>query len=142
MIKSNKLHAYAVAAQFGDAQQGFLACCPYVASDPAVAAAQVVALIIGESKTTLPLIAVNATPLPVEWLRGALEHIDASEKAEEAEKPRVVQLVSDNLRFSDEWVDVPDAVSDRGSVHSLSCPKRWGGWGHCRCGAEHGDGAA
>ncbi len=140
MIKSSKLHAYAVAAQFGDVNQGFLACCPYVASEAAIATAQVVALIKDDTKTPYPLVAVHAIELPPEWMRSALQHIDDSEKAEQAEKPKVVQLVSDNVR----WVgDDPLNLTpiprlpeiDGASQHSLACPKRWGGWGHCRCGA-------
>ena len=122
-----KLQAYVVAALFSDGQDHFLAVSPYVAASQDLATASVVAYVMSDSRTTLPLQMVNTVPLSVEWLRGALQHIEASEAPEE--KPKVIHLVPPAPPEDD---FLPD---DGSRDHSLSCPKRWGGWGHCRCGA-------
>jgi hypothetical protein len=142
-----KLHAYAVAAHFGDGDKGFIACCPYVASEATVASAQAVALIKDETKTPYPLVAVHVIELPPEWLRSALQHIEASAAVEE--KPKVLHLVPAPHQLkaatggTSETI-VPNAnaqpKTERPEMggdlqHSLACPRRWGGWGNCRCGA-------
>jgi hypothetical protein len=123
-----KLQAYAVAALFSDGQDHFLSIGPYVAASRDLATASVVSYVVSDSKTTLPLQMVNVIPLSVEWLRGALQLIEASEVVEE--KPKVLHLVPP--------APPPEVCEDffvADHQHSLSCPKRWGGWGHCRCGA-------
>jgi hypothetical protein len=136
-----KLHAYAVAAHFGDGDRGFIACCPYVASEATVASAQAVALIKDETKTPYPLVAVHVIELPPEWLRSALQHIEASE-APEPEKPKVLHLVPPAPPpevCKDFFNPIHEAercaAMEADQRHSLACPKRWGGWGQCRCGA-------
>jgi hypothetical protein len=122
-----KLQAYAVAALFSDGQDHFLAVSPYVGASQDLATASVVAYVMSDSRTTLPLQMVNTIPLSVEWLRGALQHIEASETVEE--KPKVLHLVPP--------APPPEVCEDffTDQHHSLACPKRWGGWGQCRCGA-------
>ncbi len=140
-----KLQAYAVAALFSDGQEHFLSIGPYVAASQDLATASVIAYVMSDSKTTLPLQMVNTIPLSVEWLRGALRLIEASEAVEE--KPKVLHLVPapQPLKAATGGTAVTilptappedDFLPDDGSRdHSLACPKRWGGWGHCRCGA-------
>ena len=127
-----KLQAYAVAALFSDGQDHFLSIGPYVAASRDLATASVIAYVMSDSKTTLPLQMVNTIPLSVEWLRGALQHIEASEAVEE--KPKVLHLVPP-AEFNPIHEAERCAAMEADQHHSLSCPKRWGGWGHCRCGA-------
>jgi hypothetical protein len=149
-----KLQAYAVAALFSDGQEHFLSIGPYVAASRDLATASVVSYVMSDSRTTLPLQMVNTIPLSVEWLRGALQLIEASEAVEE--KPKVLHLVPAPHQIkaatggTSETIVPPApppvefnplheaercAAMEADQQHSLACPKRWGGWGHCRCGA-------